>query len=259
MRKCFFVITILLSSILTFASNTNTPKRTRPPRRPPSTFGGIVEKKHTGEAIRIFNAQNSIPSDKVAKYVKDMRWKSLLPFEMSNINHPKDSCLIKYVSSLIGVDNVAAAVLIIEDDNIPIMLVAPEKKWTILNISHLKVDNPDPVILEKRFSKVLWIAAARTLGAGYSSFKPCVMQPFSTIVELDNNPAIIPCPEPFNKMINTAKAYGVKMIQIASYRTACEQGWAPAPTNDVQKAIWDKVHATPKNPLKIEFDPKKGK
>ena len=41
------------------------------------------------------------------------------------------------------------------------------------------------------------------------------------------------------------------------YRKACEEGWAPQPTNDVQKAIWDKVHAMPTEPLKIKPETKK--
>ena len=36
-------------------------------------------------------------------------------------------------------------------------------------------------------------------------------------------------------------------------------GWAPQPTNEVQRAIWDKVHAIPDKPLTIEFNPKKDK
>ena len=53
--------------------------------------------------------------------------------------------------------------------------------------------------------------------------------------------------------------YGVMPWQQTTYKRACKQGWAPAPTNDYQRIIWDKVHSTPKNPIKIEFDPKKGK
>ena len=41
--------------------------------------------------------------------------------------------------------------------------------------------------------------------------------------------------------------------------SACREGWASAPTNDVQKAIWDKVRAIPDKPLTIEYDPKKDK
>ena len=41
------------------------------------------------------------------------------------------------------------------------------------------------------------------------------------------------------------------------YRQACQEGWAPAPTNAVQRAIWNKVHQIPDSPLVIEFDPKR--
>ena len=42
-----------------------------------------------------------------------------------------------------------------------------------------------------------------------------------------------------------------------TYKKACEEGWAPAPTNDIQKAIWDKVHAMPTAPIKIKPETKK--
>jgi len=29
----------------------------------------------------------------------------------------------------------------------------------------------------------------------------------------------------------------------ATYRRACHLGWAPPPTNDVQRAIWEKIKA----------------
>ena len=51
----------------------------------------------------------------------------------------------------------------------------------------------------------------------------------------------------------------MKMVKIGTYRQACQEGWAPAPKNDEQKAIWNQVHAIPDKPIKIEFDPKRGK
>jgi hypothetical protein len=53
------------------------------------------------------------------------------------------------------------------------------------------------------------------------------------------------------------KPLGVLPAQRATYLKACEEGWAPAPTNDVQKAIWDKVHAMPTEPIKIKPETKK--
>ena len=54
-----------------------------------------------------------------------------------------------------------------------------------------------------------------------------------------------------NQLIDIGMLYGIKTLTIASYRTACHYGWAPAPTNDVQRAIWQKVHEMPAAPLKI--------
>ena len=53
----------------------------------------------------------------------------------------------------------------------------------------------------------------------------------------------------------------IEPLNIGTYRDACELGIAHPPTNDLQRAIWDKVHAPPKTPLKIKFDPatQKGK
>jgi hypothetical protein len=46
----------------------------------------------------------------------------------------------------------------------------------------------------------------------------------------------------------------------APYIRACKEGWAPAPTNDIQKAIWDRVKSEkergPTNAIKIR-PPKK--
>jgi hypothetical protein len=54
-------------------------------------------------------------------------------------------------------------------------------------------------------------------------------------------------------------SYDLVAPRIVPYKLACEEGWAPAPTNEYQKAIWDETHAIPANPMKIEFDPKKGR
>jgi len=48
-------------------------------------------------------------------------------------------------------------------------------------------------------------------------------------------------------------------VYAARTREACQEGWAPAPTNDIQKAIWNEVRQLPAKPIKIEFDPAKGK
>ena len=61
--------------------------------------------------------------------------------------------------------------------------------------------------------------------------------------------------EEFYKMIDEAHRRGVRSVRLASYRQACREGWAPAPTNDVQRAIFEQVKADkergPTNPITI--------
>ncbi|MCL2104224.1 MAG: hypothetical protein FWH21_04115, partial [Kiritimatiellaeota bacterium] len=48
-------------------------------------------------------------------------------------------------------------------------------------------------------------------------------------------------PEPMNKIMAQAAKLGISPGRMTSYRRAVEEGWAPAPTNDFQKAIWEEV------------------
>ena len=38
-----------------------------------------------------------------------------------------------------------------------------------------------------------------------------------------------------------ARKLGMQMVRTTTYRKAAEEGWAPPPTNDVQKAIWNEA------------------
>ena len=58
------------------------------------------------------------------------------------------------------------------------------------------------------------------------------------------------------RMAKYLKSRGVTSSVMTTYKSACEQGWAPAPTNDVQKAIWERAKSDkergPTNPIRIE-------
>ena len=162
------------------------------------------------------------------------------------------------VAGVVGKDKVGAAVVIVNDPSkSDFYRASPEGRWAVLNVSPLKADNPAQERLEERFAKISWHAVVRALGGGYAAVKPSVMTPFSDLKSLDAIPTTKPSPDVVDMLIDTGSLYGIKTITIASYCTACRNGWAPAPTNEVQKAIWDRVHAAPKNPMKIEFDPKR--
>ena len=215
-----------------FAGSDARPRRTRPDahNRP---SGGMVEKPYDGNVLRVMDAQGAVSHEKVADMVRRMRWATLLPFETvasGRING--------------GIKELSEAA----------------KALAILNVAFLKEDHPDKNKLETRIEKMVWRALARSLQVGSVTHMPSVLQPFRTLSELDSNTIMRPSPEGFNAFIDNSKVYGITTITISSYRDACHKGWAPTPTNALQRAIWDQIQADkergPTNPITIK-PPKK--
>ena len=146
---------------------------------------------------------------------------------------------------------------IVNDLTMPILLVAPENRWAMVNVAPLK-SNKEPYF-KARVLKELTRGFALLCGASESQFPGALTSAITKTKDLDRFTDYRLPVDLFARFKRYMRSYGVKPGNIETYETACYQGWAPAPTNDVQKAIWDKVHAAPKNPMKIEFDPKKGR
>lgn len=257
MNKIIMAIAIGTVSIVALADAT-APKRGRPRGSRPS--GGIVEKAYAGNVLKVVDAQKSVPHGRIADMVRDARYATLLPIEATDAEtKPTLEALVTKVKDTASGDNTGAAVLIIDDQALPFRIFSDESNWAILNIAFLHEGDPDPGMFENRVEKMLWRTLARALQVGSVANMPSVLQPFKTLKELDANTATRPSPEGYNAFIDNAKAYGIGTISIASYRDACHKGWAPYPTNEVQKAIWDEIRQLPSKPIKIEFDPKRGK
>lgn len=149
---------------------------------------------------------------------------------------------------------------IIDDSKMPMSLVAPEGRWAFVNVSPLAAgEGEKPQFFAARTKKEIIRLCGILFGGIGSTYRDNVMAPIRKAEDLDtcdseSLPAdfLLSC-SGFLRNLN------VKPFRRTTYRRACEEGWAPAPTNDVQKAVWDKVHAIPKNPMKIEFDPKTGR
>ncbi len=135
------------------------------------------------------------------------------------------------------------------------MLVAPETGWAVVNFAAITRDSPDPARLQKRAIRETWRSFAHLLGAANSNEPKCVLRPVSSPGDLDDLFAECFCPEPLDKIVANLKAIGVESAEIKTYRQACIEGWAPAPTNEFQKAICEQVKADkergPTNPITI--------
>lgn len=149
-----------------------------------------------------------------------------------------------------------AAVFLVDNDEFPALMVAPERRWAFVNVKPLAADAPDKERLEFRTRSELWRAFAMVLGAGDTESTACVMNPCVSLADLDKAESGMISMEPLATIQAHAKKIGIQPYIRVFYRKACEEGWAPSPTNDFQKAIWEKVHADkergPTNPIKIQ-------
>ena len=155
----------------------------------------------------------------------------------------------------------AVVVVVVDDESTPAMLVAPEDHWGVVNVAKLVDDLPTEKararFVGSRTTKEVIRAFSLLCGGGSSQF-PGNMMNATSLRKLDTTVDSIPV-DMVGYYQEYLKTLGVTVRAVTDYKTACREGWAPAPTNDVQRAIWNKVRAMPKKPMKIEFDPKTGR
>lgn len=169
-----------------------------------------------------------------------------------------EKCPLEYAQEKMAKEKPLFAIVIVDKcEKLPALSVYPEERIGIVNADKLQ-EGDDPSAPEMRVSKEAWRALGFVTGIGFSQAENDIMQPIYTIAELDANR--YPFIQPMNmaKMQKMCKYFGVKKEARIPYRVACNQGWAPAPTNKYQKAVWEQVKAEknekPSNPIKVKYD-----
>ena len=219
--------------------------------------GGLVTKPAAGNYARIVSMQKAVPLSYVKEVVRQFNTGLNINIEVSEM--PPEATPFDSVKKVMGMPKTGVALVIVENSGLPTILSAMEDGWAILEIGKLDDDMPPKEVYDMRIRKEINRAFAQAFGAGLSMNKPCVMEPAYTLPQLDAIKFPVISPEAMNKMMDACYKRKIEPLKVATYRQACIDGWAPPPTNDVQKAIWDKVHAVPATPMKIEYDPKKGR
>ena len=209
--------------------------------------GGFLEKPGTAKgSIAYVNCQKKAPKswidESIAYFCEVTKFKVNYAEGTFDIKSPKFDGEV--------------AIFIIEDETLPPILVAPENKWALVNITPIAKEQR-PIFFEQRTKKELSRAFAYLCGATGSKYERSLTRGITSQAELDKNYDYELPMDIVQRFWDYMKPLGVIPAQRATYLKACEEGWAPAPTNDVQKAIWDKVHAMPTEPLKIKPETKK--
>ena len=198
--------------------------------------------------IVLVNAQKTVATTSMAETVS-----MLVKFNRVNIGMMEtgDSLTLENADATLKATKGNAAIFIVDNPAYPISLVAVESKWAFLNIAPLKSGGQDAATVCGRVNKELWRVFVMLFGGSDTEMPHCLMRPAFSAEQLDELKTNTISPEPLDKMAKHMKAMGVHQWVEVTYKEACRQGWAPLPTNDTQKAIWDKVHQLPTNPLPL--------
>lgn len=247
---------------------TNATKRVRKPLTPEQvaereerrnqrmTGGGIVRKDGSAKgAFVVLNAQTKVGEDDlspVLAYIDRALAARTTLVKADVVSAGNIGAKIREAGATIGVG-------LVDDAMFPSLLVAPETGWAIVNVAKLGEKCPDGKTLASRVRKEILRSLAFTTGCAYTTMVDPLMRDVTKPGDVDALQSEEFGLEIINRFSSSAPLYGLKPWYSATYKEACEAGWAPAPTNSYQRWVWKKVHSPPKNPIKIEYDPKKGR
>lgn len=245
MKKVIFTL-IAVCAVAVFAQDkkpnlNDAEKKAAAKQRMMEKTGGLLEKEGTGRIV-VINAQDKISQDKIVERVEYFN-------KAIRVKIDVEKGTWKFGDKVPRGAN--AAIFIVNDSSLPLSLIALEEQWGLLNVAKLDKDS--------RFNKALVRIFISTLGAGVSQFKGSPMQTVTKVEDLDKLHGDGIAFDSMQSIMRNLQNLGVTQARKTTYRRACMEGWAPSPTNQYQKAVWEEVHATPKSPMKIEFDPKKGR
>ena len=146
-----------------------------------------------------------------------------------------------------------ASLFVIDDPKLPSLLHAPEARWTMVNVAPLATGAGEkPAYFAARVQKQLTRGFALLAGTQTSNYPNSLL---GCVTNPDGLDHFTDCRLPVDilaRFVPYVAGYGVTPYVVSTYRKACQEGWAPQPTNDVQKAIWDEVHELPSEPITIK-------
>ncbi len=202
--------------------------------------GGFITKRETNPGMFAFvNAQTLIAADVFSEDIAEMCRICKIDYVLSHRDNSVD--LANALAALKETRANAALFIVNDSANPTTLLFAPESRWGIVNIAALAKDSPKKDVLDKRIRREIWRCFSIVAGSYTTEVPHCVLAPVASLRDLDQLDGNTFSPEPLSRIEKNLRRLGIKPYYRCSYKTACKQGWAPAPTNDVQKAIWNGV------------------
>lgn len=255
--KILVALALVASVFVSLADGAAKPKRTplTPAERLART-GGMIEKPGSQKGkIAFIDTQSTLAAENIQKIVNELAKESGLNFVYEKAAPADCPCSLKDASKA------DFAVVITDDPKKPTSVVSPDDHWALVNIAcldkNLKTEEAKKKFFEGRCRRQILRIYTIAAGGWASAYPGNITAP-QNVEDLDLVGEFIP-EDVKDRNRKFFRTFGITSKVVSTYLKACREGWAPAPTNDIQKAIWDKVHELPSNPVKIEFDPKKDK
>lgn len=209
-----------------------------------NTGGTIVKPGSQRGKIRFVSSVPSVGKSVLEKQY--MPFKQYYPFDMEAING--NAVTLENAGAEKARLGLSIAIFIVDASFSAPMIAAPEEGWAIVNNSACGTPERTAKEAIKAFAVVAGAANSRFGVTFLSSTHPRELDSVD-VVEIPVDVA--------ESILKQLRLVNVTPQSKAHYNIAVQQGWAPAPTNDVQKAIWNKVHAIPAEPIKIKYEKKK--
>jgi len=200
--------------------------------------GGMIQAAATGPVILFLNAQKRVTAPALRETPDQIQKLLYLPCTFRD--KPSETPIADAINAL-AETNCAGVIVIGDSAGYPSLLVAPENRWVLINVAALGGQDVSIEQLTERVQKETWRAFGYVMGAANSNFEHCLLKPVFQPADLDALKIKVLSPEPFNKIMLQAQKLGMSSVRITSYRKAVQEGWAPAPTNDCQRAIWQEL------------------
>ena len=233
---------IVFFSLVAIAATTFGQTMTRPmsEKRLKATGGWVIKPGTQKGELAYVNCQSSAKKEWILESMTSF-------FKMTRLN-------LKLKDGKFDIKSPAVqgnlSIFIVEDADLPMSLIAPEARWALVNVARLKSEK-EP-FFKARVKKELSRVGAMLCGGYKSSYPGNLTEPVLKAEDLDVRTTDALPVDVLGRFPSYLETYGLAPGMMLTYRNACEEGWAAAPTNDYQKAIWEEINAIPDKPITIK-------
>ena len=215
--------------------------------------GGRLLVPNSGKGVFVIvNAQSKVDIKDIQDLASIINNATMIETRVVQSSDEMSKATLKTLNAQMGLS-------VVDMPDKPGLLIAPEEGWAIVNVAPLSAGKDGKFNFTKRVRKEIYRAFGMVAGGCGSSYQGNLLDPIRTPDDLDMYPeSDLQMPiDMLQKMAKFCDKFDLKPWRMTTYRRACQEGWASAPTNDYQKVIWDRVHAMPTEPIKIKPEEKK--